>query len=46
MIYPSVENDKLYRPILRDDPEIKALAESIRVDGLQEPLILSSDSFC
>ena len=44
-IHPSPENDELYQPINPDDPEIQSLAQSIRDHGLQEPLLLSGDSF-
>jgi len=41
----SPENERLYRPILRDDPDIQALAESIREYGIQQPLLLTSDGY-
>ena len=44
-IIPSSQNDKLYRPPDEDDPALKALAESIRDNGIQEPLVLSLDDF-
>lgn len=44
-IHPSPENDRLYRPISADDPEIQALAASIREHGVQEPIILERDWF-
>jgi hypothetical protein len=44
-IHPAPENDKLYRPVLESDPEIVALAESIRRWGLREPLVLSDDDY-
>lgn len=44
-IYPSPENDQLYRPVLNSDPAIVALAESIQIFGLREPLVLSLDGF-
>ena len=44
-LIPSPENRRLYRPILPDDPDIQALAESIRNDGLLEPLVVSKDRF-
>ena len=43
-IKPSPENHQLYRPT-SDDPDISALAESIRKNGLQEPLIVTQDDF-
>src|ERR1051325_3500449 len=42
-IQPTPENDRLYRPIDPQDPEIKALADSIRAHGVMEPLVLSTD---
>ena len=44
-IQPSPENDDLYRPVLDSDPAIQALAESIRENGLREPLVLSLDGY-
>ncbi len=44
-ISPAPENDKLYRPIDPDDPEIIALAASIEERGILEPLVVSSDGF-
>ena len=35
-IHPSPENEKLYRPVDPKDPEIIALAESVRRDGILE----------
>ena len=42
-VLPSPENDQLYRPVRPDDPEIQALAESIRDRGLLEPIVVTSD---
>ena len=42
-IKPSPENDEVYSPISAEDPEIRALAESIESDGLLEPLVVSED---
>lgn len=42
---PYPENDTLYRPVLADDPEIIKLAESIRQNGVYEPLVVSLDGF-
>ena len=39
------ENDQLYRPVLVTDPAIIALGESIRDNGLGEPLVLSLDNY-
>ncbi len=44
-VHPSPENNLLYRPVVRDDPEIVKLAESIRERGVLEPLIISEDGF-
>lgn len=45
LIFPSSDNDKLYRPVSNDDPEIVALAESIRTKGLLDPLVITTDDF-
>ncbi|WP_197532423.1 ParB/RepB/Spo0J family partition protein [Symmachiella macrocystis] len=44
-IRPSPENDDIYGVINRDDPEIIAMAESIREFGVREPLVISLDGF-
>lgn len=44
-IKPSPENDTLYRPIDPTDPEVRALAASIRQHGVKEPLVLTQDHF-
>lgn len=44
-IKPSPENDKLYRPVSPDDPEIVGLAQSIEEHGMREPLVLSRDRY-
>jgi ParB-like chromosome segregation protein Spo0J len=44
-IRPSPANDKLYRPVSPDDPEIVALARSIQAHGLLQPLIITQDDF-
>jgi ParB-like nuclease domain len=41
---PSPENERLYRPA-DQDPDILALAESIKRYGLQEPLIVTADNY-
>jgi hypothetical protein len=38
-------NEKIYRPIRDDDPEIIALAKSIRENGLLKPLVISQDGY-
>ncbi len=44
-IRPSPANDKLYRPVSADDPEIRALADSIREHGLREPIVVTLDDY-
>jgi hypothetical protein len=42
-IEPSPENLQLYRPVDSDDPDIIAMAESIRIYGVREPLVVTLD---
>lgn len=44
-IRPSPENDRLYRPVTTDDPEIGELAVSIQRDGVLEPLVITKDRY-
>jgi hypothetical protein len=44
-IRPSPENEKLYRPVRPEDPEVQALACSIRDRGIQEPLLIDRDGW-
>jgi len=44
-IKPSPENSDLYRPVNRDDPDIKALAASIKEHGILEPLTITADHY-
>ena len=44
-IHPSPENDRLYRPVDPADPEIISLAESLRTNGVLEPLVVSGDGW-
>ena len=44
-IEPAPENDLIYRAITVEDPDIQALAESIRKNGILEPLVISKDNF-
>jgi ParB-like chromosome segregation protein Spo0J len=44
-IYPSPENDRIYRPIDPADPELVALAASIRQHGVIEPIVVTLDGF-
>lgn len=42
-IRPSPENERLYRPVDPEDPEIVALAESIAEHGVVEPIVVTRD---
>ena len=42
---PAPENDDLYHPVGFDDPEIQALAKSIREHGIREPLVITLDNY-
>jgi ParB-like chromosome segregation protein Spo0J len=42
---PAPENSDVYRPVRDDDPEIVALAESIKKHGMKEPLVITRDYF-
>lgn len=42
-VRPSPENDRLYRPVRDDDPEIMELAQSIRRYGVREPIVVTQD---
>ncbi len=44
-IRPSPKNDKLYRPVDPKDPEVQALAVSIRKFGVREPLVITQDNY-
>jgi hypothetical protein len=44
-LYPAPENEKLYRPVRDDDPDVIALAQSIRERGIIEPLVISLDGY-
>ena len=44
-IRPSPENDRLYGPVNVDDPEIIALAKSIKTHGIKEPLVITRDRY-
>lgn len=44
-IRPSPENDRLYRPVDPQDPEIITLSESIRYRGVLEPLVITKDGW-
>ena len=45
LIKPSPENDKLYRPVNPDDPEIRELAASIRKHGILQPIVITLDGY-
>jgi ParB-like chromosome segregation protein Spo0J len=42
---PSPENDTLYRPADPADPAVVGLADSIKLHGLQEPIVLTADGY-
>jgi len=42
---PSPENDRLYKPVDPDDPEIQELSNSIIENGLLEPIVVTRDGF-
>jgi len=44
-IRPAPENDSLYRPVDPADPEIRALARSIKAEGLLVPLVITWDDW-
>ncbi len=44
-IYPSPENNEIYRPIDRDDSDFIALVASIREKGVLNPLEISLDGY-
>jgi ParB-like chromosome segregation protein Spo0J len=44
-IKPAPENDLIYRAISEEDPDIQGLADSIRKNGVIEPLVISKDNF-
>ncbi len=45
LVSPAPENLDLYRPVREDDPEVISLADSIRSQGVLEPLVISGDGF-
>ena len=45
LIKPSPGNDQLYKPIDPDDPDIIALAESIKIRGVKVPFTITLDDF-
>jgi hypothetical protein len=44
-IRPAPENDQVYRPVDPNDPDILALAESIREFGVKVPLVVTYDGY-
>jgi hypothetical protein len=42
-VFPSRVNGKVYRPVSRTDPTVLDLAESIRKNGIREPIVISRD---
>ena len=44
-IKPHPLNDKIYGRVDPDDPDVQALAQSIRDYGVKEPLVLTSDLY-
>jgi hypothetical protein len=44
-ILPSPENSELYRPVTSDDDATIALADSIGLNGILEPIVISADNY-
>src|SRR5262249_44501799 len=44
-IRPSPENDKLYKPIDRNDPDFRAFVEKVRINGITDALIITNDGY-
>ena len=44
-IWPAPVNEKVYKPVSKTDPDVIALAESIRKIGIKEPLVISNDGY-
>jgi hypothetical protein len=44
-VRPAPDNDRLYRPVSSGDPDVIALAQSIREHGVKEPLLVSADGW-
>jgi hypothetical protein len=40
---PAALNDKIYHPVSKSDPAVLALAERIRLRGLLEPIVITTD---
>jgi len=44
-IYPSPENTELYRPVTPDDEKTIEMADSIKANGILEPIVISADYY-
>jgi hypothetical protein len=44
-LQPAPENDLLYKPVDPNDPDVRALAASIQLHGVKEPLVASKDGY-
>ena len=44
-IYQSPENAELYRPVTPDDEKTLEMAESIKANGILEPLVITMDNY-
>jgi ParB/Sulfiredoxin domain len=44
-IWPSPENALLYHPVTPDDEATIAMADSIRANGILEPIVISADNY-
>jgi len=42
-IRPSPENAELYRPVDPNEPDVRALAESIHEKGILDPLVITEE---
>lgn len=44
-VHPSPENDDLYQPVSDDDEEFVSLIESVKADGILDPIIITEDGY-
>ena len=44
-VRPSPENDRLYRPVDPKDPDFRTLVESVRAEGVLEPITVTLDGW-
>jgi hypothetical protein len=44
-VWPSPENAKLYRPVTPDDDATIEMAESVKANGILDPLVISADNY-